>query len=85
MRPLSAGIVSSNPVGSMDDYLVSVVGCAGTVPCVVLITHSEESYPINVSECDREASIMRRPWPQGIVAPWKIKSVICGDLTTLSV
>ena len=24
-----------------------------------------------VSEYDREASIMRRPWPTGAVGPWK--------------
>jgi hypothetical protein len=29
--------------------------------CVGLITRSEESYDCGVSECDREASIMR-PW-----------------------
>jgi hypothetical protein len=32
--------------------------------CVGLITRPEESYPVRcVSECDREAPIMRRPWP----------------------
>jgi hypothetical protein len=32
--------------------------------CVGLITRPEESYRIcGVSECDYEASIMRRPWP----------------------
>jgi hypothetical protein len=32
--------------------------------CVWLITHPEEFYKVwCVSECDREASIMRRPWP----------------------
>ena len=24
----------------------------------------------DVSECDHESSIMRRPWPSGVVAPW---------------
>jgi hypothetical protein len=34
--------------------------------CVGLITRPEESYRLwCVSECDREASIMRRPWPTG--------------------
>jgi hypothetical protein len=33
---------------------------------VGLITHPEESYRMwCVSECDREAPIMRRPWPTG--------------------
>jgi hypothetical protein len=31
--------------------------------CVGLITHPEESYQLDVSECNHEASIMRRPWP----------------------
>jgi hypothetical protein len=32
--------------------------------CVGLLTHPEESYRVwCVSECDREASIMGRPWP----------------------
>jgi hypothetical protein len=32
--------------------------------CVGLITRPEESYGMcGVCECDREASIMRRPWP----------------------
>jgi hypothetical protein len=30
--------------------------------CVGLITRPEESYRAGVSECDRETSIMRRPW-----------------------
>jgi hypothetical protein len=29
--------------------------------CVGMITRPEESYRVWVSECDREASIMRRP------------------------
>jgi hypothetical protein len=34
--------------------------------CVGLITRPEDSYRMwRVSECDREASIMRRPWPAG--------------------
>ena len=33
--------------------------------CVGLITRPEESYRVGVSECDRESSIMRRPWPTG--------------------
>ena len=28
---------------------------------------------MSCSECDCEASIMRRPWPLGAVAPWKKK------------
>jgi hypothetical protein len=34
--------------------------------CVGLIARPEESYRVwCVSECDREASITRRPWPTG--------------------
>jgi hypothetical protein len=34
--------------------------------CDGLITRPEESYRLwSVSECDREASTMRRPWPTG--------------------
>jgi coenzyme F420-reducing hydrogenase gamma subunit len=34
--------------------------------CVGPITRPEESYPVwCVSECDREASMLRRPWPTG--------------------
>jgi hypothetical protein len=43
--------------------------------CVGLITLPEESYRMwCVSDCDREAWIMRRPWPTGAVAPWEKKS-----------
>jgi hypothetical protein len=36
----------------------------GTGLCVGQITRQEESYRARcVSECDREASVMRRPWP----------------------
>jgi hypothetical protein len=31
--------------------------------CVGLVGHPESPTDCGVSECDREASIMRRPWP----------------------
>jgi hypothetical protein len=31
--------------------------------CIGLITRPEESYRVCVTDCDCEASIMRRPWP----------------------
>jgi hypothetical protein len=38
--------------------------------CVELITRPEESFRVwCVSECDREASAMRRPCPLGAVKP----------------
>jgi len=37
---------------------------SGRSPCVGLLTRPEESYrACGISECDREASRMRRPWP----------------------
>ena len=38
---------------------------SGGVICVGLIARPEESFPnvVHVIECDREASIKRRPWP----------------------
>jgi hypothetical protein len=43
---------------------VSVLSGRGL--CDGPITRPEESYRVwCVSECDREASIMRRPWPTG--------------------
>jgi hypothetical protein len=40
--------------------------------CVGLITRPEECYRVRrfLTECDREASITRRPWPTGAIAPW---------------
>jgi hypothetical protein len=39
---------------------------SGRGPCVGLITRPEESYRVwCVTQCDREASITRRPWPTG--------------------
>ena len=29
-----------------------------------------------MSECDSEASIMRRPWPIGAVVPWVEKNLL---------
>ena len=63
--PLIFGTAGSNPAGDM------VVSCecfelSFRGPCVWLITHPEESYTeCGVPECDREATIMRGPWPTG--------------------
>jgi hypothetical protein len=57
-----AGIAGSNRVGSMGECCV----LSGRSVCVGLITRPEGVYRVwCVSECDREASIMRRPWPTG--------------------
>jgi len=60
-----AGIAGSNPAGGIDVCLISVVCCHVEV-CVSgwsLIQRSPTE--CGVSECDREASMMRRPWPNG--------------------
>ena len=60
-----AGIVVSNPAGGMD----VCCGCcvlSGRGLCDGLITRPEESYLVwCVSDCDREAAIMKRSWPSG--------------------
>ena len=60
-----AEIVGSNPTGSMDVFLLSVLCVlSGRGLCDELITRSEESYWLwSVVVCDLETSIMRRPWP----------------------
>ena len=54
-------------------------GCLSLVSvvcCYVEVSVSDRSLvqrgptECGVSECDRESSIMRRPWPTGTVAPW---------------
>jgi hypothetical protein len=69
-RHLRAGIVGSNPAGAW--MSVSFVVC-----CQVEVSASGWSLvqrsptECGVSECDREASIMRRPWPtRGCCARW---------------
>jgi hypothetical protein len=67
-----AGIVGSNPTGCMDVCLLWIL-------CVVLVVVSASGFSLvqrnptefGVSECDREASIMRRPWPTGAFSPRK--------------
>jgi len=66
-----AGIVCSNPAGAW--IFVSCVCCvlSGSDLCVYLISHPEESYRVcaSLSECDREASVTRKPWlPRGCSA-----------------
>ena len=47
---------------------------SGSGPCVGPITRPEESYRLwCVSACDREASILRRPWPTGSCRAMKKK------------
>ena len=44
--------------------IVSVV-LSGIEICVGLITRPEKSYKCGVSECDRDSSTMKGPWPNG--------------------
>jgi hypothetical protein len=63
-----AGIAGSNPAGGMDmscEYVCFQVEVSVTGRSLVQRSPTE----CGVSECDREASIMRRPWPTGAVAP----------------
>jgi hypothetical protein len=54
--------VGSNPAGGMGMSVVSVVCCQVEV-CVRMINVQRSRTECGVSECDFEASIMRRPWP----------------------
>jgi len=59
----------------MDTYFGIVVCCRIEVSVSGWSLFQRSSTACDVSECDREASTMRRPWPlAGAVAPW-IKKV----------
>ena len=61
-----AGIVSSNPTGEHEYLsLVSVVCCQVEVSASGLSLIQRSPTECDVSECDRENSIMRRPWTTG--------------------
>ena len=63
-----AGIVGSNPARAWMSVYCECCVLSGSCLCVYLITHPEESYRVcvSVSECNREASVMRKPWlPRG--------------------
>jgi hypothetical protein len=55
---LLTGITGSNPSGGMAAYLCCVLSRQGL--CVGLINRPTEC---GVSECDREVSTVRWPWP----------------------
>ena len=61
-RSLS-GIARSDPAGVLS--LVSVVYCQIEVSVTSWSLVQRRSSECGVSECDREASIMRKPWPTG--------------------
>jgi hypothetical protein len=63
-RRLLAGIVVSNAVGAWRSASCEFCALSGGGFGIGLIARPEKSYRMyGVSECDREASIMRRPWP----------------------
>ena len=54
------------PPGAWPSVSCECCMLSGRGLCFGLITRTEESYRVcGVSECDREASIMRRAWPTG--------------------
>jgi hypothetical protein len=59
-----AGIAGSNLAGA-GLSVVSAVGCQTEVSASVWSLVQRSLTEFGASECDREASIMRRPWPKG--------------------
>jgi hypothetical protein len=57
-------------------------GLSGRSLCVGLITRPEEPYREWLSECDRENSITRRPWP--IVGLLRLENVLKGMMLRLN-
>ena len=62
---LRAGIVGSNPAGNVDVCLLNVVCYQVEVSATVRLLVQRSPTKFGVSECDREASTVRRPWPTG--------------------
>ena len=63
-----AEIAGSNPSGGIAAFLFECCVLSSRGLCVGLITHPE----CGMSDCDREASIMRRPWPHwGLLRNWE--------------
>jgi hypothetical protein len=66
------GIAGSNTAAGMVVPLVSVVCCQveGEVSASSWSLVQMSPTECGVSECDREALIMRGPWPTRVVPPW---------------
>jgi hypothetical protein len=62
-------------------YLLKCRVLSGWDLYVRLITRPEESTECSVSECDREASIMRKSWPTSGCWPWGKKRCVLGIKT----
>jgi hypothetical protein len=65
-----AGIVGSNPTGGMEVCLLSDVHCQVEVSASGRSLVQSSPTKCGVSECDHEASVIRRPGPLVAVAPW---------------
>jgi hypothetical protein len=64
------GIAGSNPIKGMD--LVSVDCCQAEVSATGRSLFQRSPTVCGVFECDRKASIIRRPWPtKGLLGKWK--------------
>jgi hypothetical protein len=64
---LFAGIVGSIPAGAWCLSVVSVVCCQVQVSATGRSLVQRSPTECGVSECDRESSIMSRPWPNGLL------------------
>jgi hypothetical protein len=60
-----ARIAGSNPAGAWISVYCECCELSGRSLCVGLIACPEESHECCVTECDFEASIMKRPLPSG--------------------
>jgi hypothetical protein len=65
-----AGIVSSNPTGGMEVCLLRDVCCQVEVSASGRSLVHGSPTKCGVSECDHEASVIRRPGPLVAVTPW---------------
>jgi hypothetical protein len=77
-----AGIVGSNPTGSMDVCLLSMFCVVRQTSLSVWSLVLRSPTECGVSGCDREASIMR-PWPTTAVAPWQNCTIPCNAVQGL--
>ena len=68
---LFGGTAGSNPAGGMDVCLLR--NFSFRYKSIHRGYHSSGGVMRSVAcfECDREASIVKRPWPTGVIAPWE--------------
>jgi hypothetical protein len=68
-----AGTADSNPAGVMSNLRESFV-LSGRGFCEGLVIRPHATMKCGVSECDREVSVMRRPWPARNCRPMEEKN-----------